>query len=172
MSALQLRNRQRVRPVNLRFLRRLIRRLLRELQPNGAFEVGVHLVAAPEMVRLNEAYLHHAGCTDVITFNHEAGADPGRLHGEIFICVDEAVGQGRRYRTSWPAEIARYVIHGLLHLRGHDDLEAAARRRMKRTEDRLLRAMGRELPFRELVGRRGASRFALSRRRRASTLAP
>ena len=47
------------------------------------------------------------------------------LHGEIFICVDEAVWQARKFRTSWQSEIVRYLVHGVLHLLGHDDSRPA-----------------------------------------------
>src|SRR6266508_3623786 len=74
-------------------------------------ELGICLVATPEMTRLNETFLRHAGSTDVIAFDYSgrAKASPSPigweragvrvLHGEIFICVDEAVLQARRFRT-------------------------------------------------------------------------
>jgi len=45
--------------------------------------------------------------------------------GEIFICVDEAVLQARKFGTSWPSEVVRYIIHGVLHLCGFNDSSAA-----------------------------------------------
>lgn len=77
-------------------------------------------------------------------------ACPAFLHGEIFISVDDAVRQARQFRTSWQAELVRYLIHGLLHLHGHDDLQATARRRMKREEDRLLREVSRRFDLNRL----------------------
>ena len=68
-GTLTLRNRHRTRRVDLRLLRRIARALLRDAQPDGSFELGVYLVAAPEMTRLNETFLRHQGSTDVITFN-------------------------------------------------------------------------------------------------------
>jgi probable rRNA maturation factor len=49
--------------------------------------------------------------------------------------------QARRFGVTWQAELARYIIHGILHLRGHDDQNATARRRMKREEGRLLKEL-------------------------------
>ncbi len=69
---------------------------------------------------------------------HSAGFHED-LHGEIFICLDDAVKQARAFQTTWQSELTRYVIHGLLHLCGHDDLQPAARLKMKREENRLLR---------------------------------
>ena len=75
------------------------------------------------------------------------------LHGEIFICVDEAVVQARRFRASWQSELVRYVIHGVLHLRGFDDLHPAGRRKMKREEDRLLREIALRFALSKLARR-------------------
>jgi probable rRNA maturation factor len=63
------------------------------------------------------------------------------LHGEVFVCIDEAVRQARRFRTTWQAELVRYAVHGILHLDGHDDLETENRRKMKREENRLVRML-------------------------------
>ncbi len=72
------------------------------------------------------------------------------LHAEIFVCVDEAVRQARRFHTTWQRELARYVVHGLLHLQGYEDSTATKRRRMKREEDRWLREVGRCFPLSKL----------------------
>jgi len=68
--------------------------------------------------------LRHAGATDVIAFDYSIRAS--HLRGEIFICVDEALVQARRFRTTWQSESVRYVVHGVLHLLGFDDRRPAA----------------------------------------------
>ena len=50
------------------------------------------------------------------------------------------------FGTTWPEELGRYVIHGLLHLHGEDDLDPAARRRMKKRENQLVRQVGDTVP--------------------------
>ena len=67
---LSLRNRQRIRRVDLRLLRRITQALLRETWPQGSFDLAIYVVAEPEMTRLNETYLRHKGSTDVITFDY------------------------------------------------------------------------------------------------------
>lgn len=152
---LSVRNRQRTRAIDTRLLRRIARWALQDALGLADYELGVHLVAAPAMARINEGYLGHPGSTDVITFNHAepaAGASgPGAaLHGELFICIDDAIAQARAFQTTWPEEIVRYLLHGLLHLRGYDDLTPAARRIMKREENRLVRAAAGAFPLRRL----------------------
>ena len=44
------------------------------------------------------------------------------LRGELFISIDDSVAHARRFRTMWQAELVRYIIHGLLHLEGYDDV--------------------------------------------------
>lgn len=147
--SLVITNRQRTFAVDARCLRRLVRLLLEAVPGVKEFDLGIHLVDTREMTRLNETYLRHEGPTDVITF----GYGPGMM-GEIFICPDVAGVEARRFRTSWQNEIARYVVHGVLHLLGFDDRRAADRRRMKREEDRLVRELNRRLKVSKLARRR------------------
>lgn len=99
-------------------------------------ELGFHFVSAREMARVNWDFLRHEGSTDVITFDH--GSRKGRLHGECFISVPDAVAQAAEFGRPWTEELARYVIHGVLHLEGFDDLAPGPRRVMKRHENRLV----------------------------------
>src|SRR5688572_12255161 len=136
------RNRQRDCPMDLRWLRRVLRVALENLLNVSHYELCFHFVPAQEMARVNEKFLDHIGPTDVITFNHSEKA--GRLHGEIFICPEVAVAQAREFRTSWQEEIVRYCVHGLLHLRGYEDARAANRHKMKREEDRLVKELAKQ----------------------------
>jgi probable rRNA maturation factor len=116
------------------------------------FELCIHLVEADEMAELNGQFLGHEGSTDVITFDYDAlecadspallpggtcpaGSTTSRrtksgdksphsraAAGEIFISVPDAIAHARDFKTSWQSEVIRYVIHGLLHLSGYDDL--------------------------------------------------
>jgi probable rRNA maturation factor len=192
-------NRQRAVRVNVRLLRRLTQVLLQDMLRKSRYAVGICLVDSLEMARLNETFLQHEGPTDVITFDYSRdasdsspaagrkGLPAGSLSGEIFICLAEAETQARRFRTSWPMELARYVVHGVLHLSGYDDLQLRDRRVMKREENRLLRELGRRLPLPDLERARSAAtsrkvratkksgrirrRFALSKRSRNPKMA-
>lgn len=148
-GTLSIRNRQRTRPLRTRCLRRLAQGLLRDLLQRDQFNLGICVVDAREMARLNETFLRHRGATDVIAFDYSESKVT--LHGEIFLCIDEAVAQARRFRTTWPSELVRYLVHGVLHLLGHDDARRAARRRMKREEDRLLKRLAHRFDLSELA---------------------
>jgi probable rRNA maturation factor len=99
---------------------------------------------------LNEQFLGHPGSTDVIAFDYEEETEGGGWCGEIFISVDDAVASAPRFRATWQLELARYLVHGMLHLRGYDDQEPAARREMKREENRLLKALSRRFDWSKL----------------------
>jgi probable rRNA maturation factor len=149
-GTLTLRNRHRTHRVDMRLLRRIVQRLVQDALPDKSFDLGVYLVAAPEMTRLNETFLQHQGSTDVITFNYTEPPDSESLHGEIFVCLDEAECQARRFRTTWQSELVRYVVHGVLHLLGYDDQQSRARLRMRAAENDLVRRLAHEFAFRDL----------------------
>ena len=147
-----IRNRQQARPVDACQLRGVVRVLLLELLRIEAFELCLHLVSSAEMIPLNETFLRHRGVTDVIAFDYADPVSPKALCGEIFICLEEAVRQARRFRVAWQRELVRYVVHAVLHLRGYDDQRARERRDMKREEDRLLRQLARRFYLGEAGG--------------------
>jgi rRNA maturation RNase YbeY len=149
MSELYLRNRQRTRSINLKLLESIALFLVSKTCP-AEYRVGILLVGEREMTRLNEAFLKHAGSTDVLAFGY--ALDHCRsLHGEVFICVDEALRQARRFRTRWQKELVRYLAHGLLHFQGYDDSTATLRARMKLVENSLLQGAARRFCLRELA---------------------
>ena len=147
-------NRQRLKKINARLLRKIVRALFVELKIAEA-ELGINLVGAREMALVNETFLQHEGATDVITFGYDNvdcrwPMTDGQLHGELFVCVEVALAQAKDFRTSWQTEVVRYVVHGVLHLLGYDDLQPARRRTMKRQENRLVRRLGGQFTFAQL----------------------
>ncbi|HUZ07990.1 MAG TPA: rRNA maturation RNase YbeY [Candidatus Paceibacterota bacterium] len=150
-------NRQQTRKFNLRLLKKIAGALLAELKIENA-ELGINLVGARDVALINETFLKHEGSTDVITFdylNPESriqNPEP-QLHGELFVCVDEAVLQARKFKTIWQSEIVRYIVHGVLHLLGHDDLKPDLRRKMKLEENRLLRGLSRKFSLAQIARR-------------------
>jgi len=148
--ALTFTDRQHALVLQVRLWRRITQTLLEECLHEPDFDLSICFVTTSEITRLNEMFLQHDGPTDVITFDYSDGSSTGQLSGEIVICVDEAVSQARRFRTAWQSELVRYIIHGLLHLRGYDDRQALARSKMKRAEDRLLGQLANRFNLRKL----------------------
>jgi probable rRNA maturation factor len=148
-------NRQRAKKINTRLLRQMLLTVLEKLKVTEA-ELGINLVNAREMARINWDFLQHTGSTDVITFDHSDPCQPQpkhgvALHGELFICVEDAVRQAREFGTQWQSELVRYAVHGVLHLLGYDDLKPELRRTMKREENRLVRWLQNSFLLAELA---------------------
>jgi probable rRNA maturation factor len=145
-------NRQRTKKINTRLLKQIVRGLFTELKISEA-ELGINFVGAKEMAKVNWRFLQHEGSTDVITFDHADGAHGVTrpdLHGELFVSVNDAISQAKNFKTSFQAEMVRYIVHGVLHLLGQDDLRSAARRRMKREENRLVRLLAKRFSLAQL----------------------
>lgn len=83
---------------------------------------------------VNRAVLGHDFATDVVTCPME---EP-HLWGEIVVSAETAAREARRRRIPAARELALYVIHGVLHLRGYDDTSPAATSRMRAAESRAL----------------------------------
>jgi phosphate starvation-inducible protein PhoH and related proteins len=125
------------RPVRIRQLRPVVLALLSQILHLDSWELGIHLVGTRTMTRLNEHWLGHPGSTDVITFDHRL-TPSAPLHGELFISLPDTLLQARQFHTHPGIELVRYIVHGVLHLQGFDDLNPVPRRRMKRRENTLV----------------------------------
>lgn len=148
---LVINNRQRVRRLDRKFLKQITEFTLAESRVEAA-ELGLHFVSAKEMAKVHEQFMNIAGSTDVITFDH-GSEPPATIHGEIFISVEDAIAQAREFKTKWQTEVARYIVHGILHLLAYDDLQAKARAIMKREENRLVRRLESNFNLRNIEKR-------------------
>ena len=88
---------------------------------------------------LNREWLGHDYETDVVSFSlDEAALADKRIDGEIYVDLDTAAERAPDFGASFEAETLRYVLHGLLHLMGHDDATEEQRAAMRVLEDRYL----------------------------------
>ena len=129
--------------VTVRFDRALLARrarlALRALEQARA-ELSLALVGDAAMAELNLRHRGKPGPTDVLSFSLLEGAHSayrGALLGDVVIDVEQAARQARRARRALDDELAKLVIHGILHLLGHDHEAAAEARRMRAEERRL-----------------------------------
>ena len=118
---------------------RIARRVLTGERRTRA-ELRIIYIDDRAMIRLNTTYLRRRHATDVLSF--PLGDHPERLlEGEVYVNLDQARRQARRYRVTLKNEAARLVIHGVLHLLEYDDKLAREKREMSRLEDEYLRAI-------------------------------
>ncbi|HEY8901816.1 MAG TPA: rRNA maturation RNase YbeY [Chthoniobacterales bacterium] len=139
LPAVAIANRQRKLPLDLRRIRGLVARALPLcLAEAGPLpqrlaelpEIAISIVGPDAMSRVHVDFLAIEGPTDVITFPY----------GEILVCAAIAAENCPRYGNSLDDEVALYIIHGLLHLNGFDDLEAGAARHMRARQAKILNA--------------------------------
>lgn len=111
-------------------------------------EVGCLLVTDHRIRALNRRYRGEDFPTDVLAFPQgEGGGPPGHpgLLGDVVISVETAARQAARAGNSLEREAALLLIHGILHLLGHEHATAAERRRMWALQRRLLREAAADL---------------------------
>lgn len=113
-------------------------------------EISIVLVDDRTIHALNDRHLGHNWPTDVITFPLSE-PDERPLAGELVVSAEMATATARQAGTDPNAELALYVVHGLLHLCGYDDQTPEDRTRIRRREDEILTSEGLPNTF-PLVG--------------------
>lgn len=129
-------------------LARLRRRAAAILKATGQAEaeLSISLVDDPSIRELNGRYRGKPRPTDVLSFSLVEGefADRrGKLLGDVVISVDTAARQARERRRGLDDTVAKLLVHGVLHLLGHDHEADAEARRMLAEERRVWRALAR-----------------------------
>jgi probable rRNA maturation factor len=130
--------------VDLALLRRRANAVLRSIG-QGRSELSIALVGDAEIAALNGRWRGRPSATDVLSFSllegdfadHRAG-----LLGDVVISVETAAAQAAERHRSLDEVVARLLIHGVLHLVGHDHEEAQEARRMRAEERRIWRRLG------------------------------
>ena len=140
-ARVSVRNLQRKIPVNVaeleRFAGNAVKRCL-QLQKGKRTElrklnaVAVWLISDRRISKLHLQFFGDSDPTDVITFHD----------GEIFISVETARRNAREFCNSLMSEIKLCIVHGFLHLHGFDDRTPADAKKMKNTQEKILRGMG------------------------------
>ena len=146
--------------IELERWRSLALNVLTDLGVRGAAEMSILFVTLDEIAALNEEYMGVTGPTDVLAFpidatDTEAGSGPGStsrgpsrvepdasdlplLLGDIVVCPAVAAGQFATHAGTLDDEVALLVVHGILHVMGHDHAEEDETARMRAEELRLL----------------------------------
>ena len=94
--------------------------------------IQIVLLSDDELLQINRTALTHDYLTDIITFEIERTAS--ELESEIYISVDRAQENAKRYRVEAERELEHLVIHGVLHLAGMRDKTMAESNQMRRRE--------------------------------------
>ena len=133
--------------IDARALKSALRKLLASVDERDA-AISLTIVDDEAIRKLNREHRGKDKATDVLSFPLEPEAFSNeRLLGDIVISIDTARRQAADYDAPLQREIERLMIHGLLHVLGHDHMEAEERRVMEAEERRLAAAIGMPWPY-------------------------
>ncbi|KIG14793.1 Metal-dependent hydrolase YbeY, involved in rRNA and/or ribosome maturation and assembly [Enhygromyxa salina] len=161
--------RERVPPRVLALLERRTRRAAKRvgIDADQLRWLGLRIVDDAEMAELHLTYMGEAGPTDVLSFRPavrlvgEGAGDRGSL-GDVVIDWDAVERQARgSSHAARLDEATVLIVHGLVHLLGHDHRDRGEGRRMHRVERRVLRALQVADPPRPYAARLLRSRDAI-----------
>lgn len=82
--------------------------------------VSITLLSPRAIAAMNRQHLSHEGPTDVISFGFERASRTDPVVGDIYIAPQIAAANARSSGIPAREEIARLVVHGVLHVLGHD----------------------------------------------------
>lgn len=136
-------------------LRRLTRRAaeLAGLTTDFPWDLEISFVNDRAMAVYNEEIVGHTGTTDVITmsyFDDPEGLFPGDIALELIVNPFAALREGTKRPGGYAREIVLYIVHGMLHAAGEDDLDPVARRRMRKREREVMSQLAVEYNFEEI----------------------
>jgi len=115
--------------------------------------ISIAIVGDGEMQKLNKQFLNRNRTTDCLSFDLSDDADKSAIFDfrtpigsrkffELVVNAEMALREANRRGHSGEAELALYIIHGLLHNLGFDDSRHTKTREMHRTEDEILQELG------------------------------
>jgi probable rRNA maturation factor len=107
--------------------------------------VSVTFLGRSRIAALNRAHLGHGGATDVISFGFTRASKRDPVIGDVYICPDVARANAASRRIPVREELTRLIVHGVLHVLGHDHPEGDEREEspMWRRQEALVRRLRR-----------------------------
>lgn len=115
------------------FIERVVSAVL-EYVERPDFDVSLLLTDDTEISELHQQYLSDPSPTDVMSFDMDGGA-------EVVVSVETATRVALAGGHAIHAEVALYIVHGLLHTVGYDDINADDRRRMREAECSIMKRL-------------------------------
>ena len=118
----------------------LLRRFALAAAPARA-KITLRVAGAAEARKLNGKYRSRNYATNVLSFAYGKGG------GDVVLCHPVIAAEARKQGKTLRAHYAHLVVHGVLHLRGHDHLRRKDAQRMERREIAILRRLGFGNPY-------------------------
>ncbi|NQV22918.1 MAG: rRNA maturation RNase YbeY [Rhodopirellula sp.] len=161
MYEIDVANHQECLTIDEEFVRNIVRQTLESEQVTAA-TISVAIVDNAQIHQLNRKFLNHDYETDVLSFlleescdlagDQQADAPRGTgktIDGEIIVSTEMAIDMAADYAWDAIDELTLYIVHGLLHLCGYDDLTAEELPIMRERECHVFEVLGRPKPTRD-----------------------
>jgi probable rRNA maturation factor len=116
-----------------RKLRVIINKILKALNIPAGFSLDILFLSDKAIKGINKKYLKTSSPTDVLVFDY------ANLTADLAISLDTAQRNARIYKTSYKDEIILYLIHGILHLAGYDDVDPDKKKKMLKKQDEIFK---------------------------------
>lgn len=101
-------------------------------------ELNLYFVSKEEIGKLHEEFFEDPSPTDCITFPLDGPEESYRVLGDLFVCPTVAREYADKRGLDPVQECSLYLVHGLLHLFGYDDINENDRKVMKKAEKRYM----------------------------------
>ena len=134
---------------------KLVNEIIKCIKLNLSKELAasVNFVDSKTICRINLDYVGHKGITDVISFNYLTDADllsSSDIFAELFICIEKAETESHDRLIDFSEELTLYIVHGLLHIAGFDDLKASERKQMRNAEASCMKLLKNKFKLNEI----------------------
>ena len=118
----------------------------------GQSEVSVRIVSEDEMTSLNRQYRDRNQPTNVLSFPSGIEAEGRLFLGDIVVCAAVVRKEAQEFNKPVEERYAHMMVHGLLHLLGHDHAEVADQEKMEVLEKLLLASVDISDPYELMNG--------------------
>lgn len=131
-------NRQRLLSFDSEKVSALVREAV-ALEKYSCSEVAIHFIGAKAMCRLHAIYFDDSSLTDCISFPLDE-----EVLGDVFVCPQVARAYVLKNGGDFRWETTLYIVHGLLHLMGYDDIKENDRKKMRLAEERHMQHLNKK----------------------------
>lgn len=135
---IHIENHQRALPIRKRSISKAIKEVLSFLKIDCE-EISVYFTTEKKIAQLHDQFFNDPTPTDCISFPLD-----NKHLGEIFVCPSVAISYANKHNLDPMNETILYVIHGILHLIGYDDLTPSDKKVMRRMEKKCLNHLAKK----------------------------
>ncbi len=123
----------------------IVARILKEKKVK-CDEVSIHFASIEQITEMHGEFFDDPTPTDCITFPIDDSEEEEfyKVLGEVFVCPEVALNYSKEHHHNFEEELTLYIVHGLLHLLGYDDIEEEDKIEMRKQEALLMRLLNSE----------------------------